>query len=91
MLNPLMVTPAVSVRIAPQAGITPLGTKSFAVSALVHTEAENGAKGTRAAGAAGGLARRAGQRRHLRWSGRDKSRTWRFRCSPIGWRKSPTR
>lgn len=46
MLHPLMVTPAVSVRMAPQAGITPLGSQSFALSALIHTEAETGAKGT---------------------------------------------
>ena len=46
VLNPLSVTPAVSVRISPQAGITPLGKKSFALSALVHTEAEGGAKGS---------------------------------------------
>ncbi len=46
VLDPLMVTPAVSVRIAPQAGITTIGDRSFAVSALVHTEAESGAKGT---------------------------------------------
>jgi LmbE family N-acetylglucosaminyl deacetylase len=46
VLNPLMITPAVSVRIAPQAGITPLGKKSFALSALVHSEATEGSKGT---------------------------------------------
>ena len=46
VLNPLLVTPALSVRIAPQAGITPLGKKSFALSALVHSEAEGGSKGT---------------------------------------------
>jgi LmbE family N-acetylglucosaminyl deacetylase len=45
VLNPLMVTPAVSVRIAPQAGVTALGAKSFVVSALVHIEKETGAKG----------------------------------------------
>ncbi len=45
VLNPLMVTPAVSVRISPQAGITPLGSKSFRLVALVKTEAEGGAKG----------------------------------------------
>jgi len=45
-LDPLMVTPAVSVRIAPQAGIVALGEQSFALSALVHTEIETGAKGT---------------------------------------------
>jgi len=44
--NPLVVVPAVSVAISPKAGITPLGAKSFAVSALVHTEVETGAKGT---------------------------------------------
>jgi LmbE family N-acetylglucosaminyl deacetylase len=46
VLNPLMVTPAVSVGISPEAGITPLGSKSFSLSTLVHTEAESGAKGT---------------------------------------------
>jgi hypothetical protein len=46
VLNPLVVTPAVSVRIFPDAGITPLGSKSFALSAQVHTEAEAGAKGS---------------------------------------------
>ena len=46
VLDPLMVAPGVSVRIAPQAGITPLGAKSFALAALVHTEAESGAAGT---------------------------------------------
>lgn len=46
VLNPLMVTPAVSVRIFPDAGITPLGSKSFALSTQVHAEAEAGAKGT---------------------------------------------
>jgi LmbE family N-acetylglucosaminyl deacetylase len=46
VLNPLIVVPAVSVRIAPKAGITRLDSKSFAVSALIHTEVESGAKGT---------------------------------------------
>ena len=46
VLNPLVVTPAVSVRIFPDAGITPLGSKSFALSAQVHTQAEAGAKGS---------------------------------------------
>ena len=46
VLNPLVVAPAVSVRIFPEAGITPLGSKSFALSAQVHTEAQAGAKGT---------------------------------------------
>jgi LmbE family N-acetylglucosaminyl deacetylase len=46
VLNPLVVAPAVSVRIFPEAGITPLGSKSFNLSAQVHTEAQAGAKGT---------------------------------------------
>ncbi|HEY1865617.1 MAG TPA: PIG-L family deacetylase [Candidatus Acidoferrales bacterium] len=46
VLQPLMVAPGISVLITPQAGITPLGAKSFALSALVHTEAESGAQGT---------------------------------------------
>ena len=46
VLNPLVVTPAVAVRIFPDAGITPLGSRSFTLSAQVHTEAEAGAKGT---------------------------------------------
>ena len=46
VLDPLMVTPAISVRIAPKAGIIPLGSKSFAVSTLIHTEVETGAKGS---------------------------------------------
>jgi LmbE family N-acetylglucosaminyl deacetylase len=45
-LDPLMVAPAVSVRIAPRAGIAPLGEQSFGLSALVHTDEETGAKGT---------------------------------------------
>ena len=44
--SPLMVTPAVSVGISPEAGIIPLAAKSFALSALVHNEVETGAKGT---------------------------------------------
>ena len=46
VLNPLVVAPAVSVRIFPDAGITPLGSKSFNLSAQVHTESQAGAKGT---------------------------------------------
>jgi hypothetical protein len=46
LLNPLMIAPAVSVRITPTAGISPLGEKSFALSALVNAAAETGAKGT---------------------------------------------
>ncbi len=46
VLNPLMIAPPVSVQITPAAGIAPLGEKSFALSALVRAEAENGAKGS---------------------------------------------
>jgi hypothetical protein len=46
VLNPLTVTPALSVRISPEAGIIPLDSKSFSLSALVHTESQSGAKGT---------------------------------------------
>jgi len=46
MLQPLAVAPAVSVRISPQAGVTPLGSKSFSLSTLVRSEAESGAQGT---------------------------------------------
>jgi len=46
VLDPLMVTPSVSVRITPQAGIIPLGSKSFVVSTWLRTEVESGAKGT---------------------------------------------
>jgi LmbE family N-acetylglucosaminyl deacetylase len=46
VMNPLMVAPSVSVRISPQAGVTPLDSKSFALTALVSTENEVGAKGT---------------------------------------------
>ncbi len=45
VLNPLMIAPAVSVRIAPAAGVVPLDAKSFTISALVHTEAGEGALG----------------------------------------------
>ena len=43
--NPLMVAPAVSVFISSQAGITPLGSKSFTLTTTVHTEKESGANG----------------------------------------------
>jgi LmbE family N-acetylglucosaminyl deacetylase len=46
VLQPLAVAPAISVLISPPAGATPLGSKSFSLSALVHGEAEAGAKGT---------------------------------------------
>ncbi len=46
VLNPLMVAPAVSVKVSPQAGITPLDSKSFSLEARVRAEAEEGARGT---------------------------------------------
>jgi hypothetical protein len=46
VLNPLMVTPLVSIRIMPRAGIAPVGSKSFSLSTILRSEAENGAKGT---------------------------------------------
>ena len=46
VLNPLAVAPAVSVRISPRAGVTPLESKSFSLSATVRTEAQAGARGT---------------------------------------------
>jgi LmbE family N-acetylglucosaminyl deacetylase len=46
VLNPLVVAPAVSVRISPSAGATPLDSTSLSISATVRTEAEAGARGT---------------------------------------------
>ena len=90
VLNPLVVTPAVSVRIFPDAGITPLGSKSFSLSAQVHTEAQAGAKGTVRLDLPGGwhsepasapfALDRAGQEQIVR-----------FQVSPTAWRPSPTR
>jgi LmbE family N-acetylglucosaminyl deacetylase len=45
LMNPLMVAPAVSVRISPQAGITPLSEKSFSLTAVVQSEKETTASG----------------------------------------------
>ena len=45
VMNPLMVAPAVSLRISPRAGVTPLASKSFPLTAVVHAEQETGAAG----------------------------------------------
>jgi LmbE family N-acetylglucosaminyl deacetylase len=44
--EPLAVGPAVGVAIAPRAGIVPLSSKSFAVTAVVHSNVKGPAKGT---------------------------------------------
>ncbi|MGH9432422.1 MAG: PIG-L family deacetylase [Terriglobia bacterium] len=46
VLNPLAVGPAVSVAISPNAGVLPLGTKTFNVSATVRSEVTSQASGT---------------------------------------------
>jgi hypothetical protein len=45
VMNPLMVAPAVSVRISPQDGVTPLTSKSFTLTTLVQTEKADGSSG----------------------------------------------
>jgi LmbE family N-acetylglucosaminyl deacetylase len=44
--EPLAVGPAIGVAIAPRAGIVPLSSKSFAVTAVVHSNVKGPAKGT---------------------------------------------
>ena len=46
VLEPLIVAPAISISIMPQAGIVPLGTKSFAVTVNLHSNVKGPAKGT---------------------------------------------
>ncbi len=46
VLQPLVVAPAISVAIAPNAGIVPLKETSFPVSAVVHSNVKGPAKGT---------------------------------------------
>ena len=46
VLEPLMIGPAISVTIAPQAGIVPLGTKSFDLTVALHSNVKGPAKGT---------------------------------------------
>ncbi len=46
VLQPLVVAPAISVAIAPRAGIVPLSEKSFPVTAVVHSNVKGPAKGS---------------------------------------------
>lgn len=46
VFEPLALGPAISVSIAPQAGIVPLGEKSFGLSVTVHSNVKGPAKGT---------------------------------------------
>ena len=46
VLEPLIVAPAISISILPQAGIVPLGTKSFTVTVNLHSNVKGTAKGT---------------------------------------------
>ena len=46
VLEPLIIAPAISVSIAPQAGIVPLGSKSFELTVAIHSNAKGPAKGT---------------------------------------------
>jgi len=46
VLNPLIVGPAVSVSIAPQAGIVPLDSQSFDLTVKIHSNVKGPAKGT---------------------------------------------
>jgi LmbE family N-acetylglucosaminyl deacetylase len=46
VLESLIVGPAISVTIAPQAGIVPLGTKSFDLTVAIHSNVKGPAKGT---------------------------------------------
>ncbi|MDE3179804.1 MAG: PIG-L family deacetylase, partial [Acidobacteriota bacterium] len=46
VLNPLIVSPAISVSISPRAGVVPLSSKSFNVAVLIHSNVKGPAKGT---------------------------------------------
>lgn len=46
VLDPLIVGPAISVSIAPQAGIVPLGADSFDLTVTIHSNVKGPAKGT---------------------------------------------
>jgi LmbE family N-acetylglucosaminyl deacetylase len=46
VLEPLVVGPAISVAISPRAGIVPLDSKSFSVTAVVHSNVKGPTKGT---------------------------------------------
>ena len=60
VLNPLMVAPAVSVRISPQAGITPLGCQIVRAFRAGSHRTRNRRQGNRASGIARRLALRTG-------------------------------
>jgi len=45
VLEPLIIAPAISVSIAPQAGIVPLGSKAFDLTVAIHSNAKGPAKG----------------------------------------------
>ncbi|HWC17897.1 MAG TPA: PIG-L family deacetylase, partial [Terriglobales bacterium] len=46
VMEPLVVGPAISVAIAPQAGIVPLSSKAFDLTVMVHSNVKGPAKGT---------------------------------------------
>src|ERR1700688_2424670 len=46
VLNPLIVGPAISISIAPQAGIVPLDSQSFDLTVKIHSNVKGPAKGT---------------------------------------------
>ena len=46
VLEPMMVTPAISVAISPKAGVVPLSEKEFSVAVMVKSEMKGPAKGT---------------------------------------------
>ena len=90
VFNPLMVTPAVSVRIAPKAGITTLGSKSFAVSAIDSHRSRKRERRARC----GSSCRRVGARNRpphlLRCSGQARNRTSPSRFFQISWSRRHT-
>ncbi|HVT94412.1 MAG TPA: PIG-L family deacetylase [Bryobacteraceae bacterium] len=45
VLEPLTVAPAISIAVSPQAGIVPLGAKSFRVTAVIHSNVKGTAQG----------------------------------------------
>ncbi len=46
ILNPLIVSPAISMWVSPRAGIVPLSSKSFKITALIHSNIKGPATGT---------------------------------------------
>ena len=45
VLNPLIVSPAISVWVSPRAGVVPLSSKSFRITALIHSNVKGPATG----------------------------------------------